>query len=427
MRSKRKIKGIVLLAALCATLCGCQGIELLDEIPKDFSWKQTSEEDCASAENENFSDGEGQRESGADSDGQGDSAPEQESLRLWEGADTYARSSLTETELLWYQDIERILGGLLEEQRLSEEGLAKGLGEEDIDGIFQCVMNDHPELFYVEGYSYTKYTRGDKVTSITFSGNYNADAETVDKKAQEITSAAERILAQIPPDASDYDKVKYVYDTLIRETDYVMDAPDNQNIYSVFVNHASVCQGYAKAAQYLLNRMGVECTLVLGTVETGEGHAWNLVRIDGSYYYMDPTWGDASYQMEEGAGEQSAMPEINYDYLNVTTEELLRTHTIGGDVPMPACVATEANYYVKEGALFEDYDAERLSDLFAAMQEEGREDITIKCADETCYEEMLKNLVDEQEIFTFLQDIGNRIAYARNDTQLSLTFWVTNE
>lgn len=427
MRSKSKIRATALSVLLCAGLCGCRGIELLDEIPKDFSWKQTSEEDSAFAEKERFSGGEEQQKGGADSDGQGDFAAGQESSRLWEGADTYARFSLTETEQIWYQDIGQILGGLMEEQRLSDEGLAAGLGEEDIDRIFQCVLNDHPELFYVEGYSYTKYTKGDRITSIAFSGNYSADAETVDKKEQEITSAAERILEQLPSDASDYDKVKYVYDTLIRETDYVMNAPDNQNIYSVFVNHASVCQGYAKAAQYLLNRMGVECTLVIGTVEAGEGHAWNLVKIDGSYYYMDSTWGDASYQLEEGAGEETLLPEINYDYLNVTTEELLRTHTIGGVVPMPACVATEANYYVHEGALFEDYDAEQLSELFDRMHREDREDITIKCADEPCYEEMLKNLVDEQEIFSFLQDAGSWIAYARNDTQRSLTFWVTNE
>ena len=82
------------------------------------------------------------------------------------------------------------------------------------------------------------------------------DRETAAKRLEEIDAAASRILSGISPDAGDYEKVKYVYDTLIRETDYELGAPDNQNIYSVFVNHVSVCQGYAKATQYLLNRLG---------------------------------------------------------------------------------------------------------------------------------------------------------------------------
>ncbi len=417
MKEKNRTMRWAWLPFLCLALSGCSGSELLEEIPRDIVAVPTemSVSEPTVTEMEEIS------------SSSSEEMPEEErDFFLWEGAGDYAYSCLSEAEQIWYHDIEKILGSHLEEQQLSEEGLTKGLDETSIDRVFQCVLNDHPELFYVEGYSYTKFTRNDVISSIEFSGTYNVNLETAREKEAQIQTAAERILSGISENASDYDKVKYVYDTLIRETDYQLDSADNQNIYSVFVNHASVCQGYAKATQYLLNRLGVECTLVLGNVDTGEGHAWNLVKVNGSYYYVDTTWGDASYQMEDASAAQPAMPEINYDYLNVTTEELLRTHTIGGCVPMPACVATEENYYVKEGALFESYDTEQMSALFAGAFAQGKEDVTVKCTDMTCYNEVMQALIEEQEIFKYLGNAGNSIAYAQNDKQLSLTFWVTN-
>ena len=286
-------------------------------------------------------------------------------------------------------------------------------------------------MFYVDGYSYTKYTRyghEDEIDSIEFSGRYSMERETAVLRRNQIQKAVGRILAGIDSDAEAYEKVKYVYDTLIRETDYQLDAPDNQNIYSVFVNNLSVCQGYAKATQYLLNRLGVECVLVLGTVNNGEGHAWNLVNVDGDYYYVDTTWGDASYQPEDdGASATFAKPDINYDYLNVTTAELVRTHTIGGEIPMPVCSATAANYYVREGALFTDYDKEQMAALFDRKLSEGMTDVTIKCSNFACYQKVIEALIDKQDIFYYLLGMGDTVAYTKNDTQLSLTFWVTNE
>ncbi|MDE6923856.1 MAG: hypothetical protein K2P59_01155 [Acetatifactor sp.] len=401
---------------LSAVFCSCAEGDLLEEVPKDYAIA------AAEAPKER-----GQRETTV-SDG---SPEEQEAVFsfLDERASVYAYNSLTDLERIWYRDMEEILGTFGAEKKLSRACLESGLGESDIDRIFQCVLNDHPELFYVEGYSYVKYTRGAKITSIVFSGSYTMDFDTAVERKAEIEAAADEILAQVDEDASDYDKVKYVYETLIRDTEYQLNAPDNQNIYSVFINHTSVCQGYAKATQYLLDRLGIDCSLVLGTVDTGEVHAWNLVKIDGSYYYVDTTWGDASYQVNGGGEETSdyCLPEINYDYLCVTTAELLRTHTLSDQLPMPVCDSTENNYYVREGALFMEYDREQMKELFRKAREQGRKDVTVKCTDIACYRELISALIDGQEIFDYLSESGGSVAYVQNDNQLSLTFWVTNE
>lgn len=400
----------------CLLLTGCSGMEVLEEIPGEFGlYRETKEQERESEISQSR-----------------ESVPvlgEQtaEATFLMDEAGKYGFRCLSAAEQIWYRDIEKLLGSFAESGELSPSGLEAGLDESRIDKIFQCVLVDHPELFFVEGYSYTKYSVGGEVTSIEFSGTYNVDRETAVKRSEEIAAQVQAILSGIDSAASEYDKVKYVYDTIIANTEYQADSADNQNIYSVFIHNLSVCQGYAKATQYLLNKLGVECTLVLGEVEPGEGHAWNLVKVDGSYYFVDTTWGDASYQTEDGENGGRDFATINYDYLNVTTRELLKTHTIGGEVPMPACVATDANYYVREGLLFTSYDRDRMSQLFQSRWDGGYGNVTVKCSDEECYSAVKKALIEDKEIFDYLQDRKDTVAFSTNDKQLSLTFWVTNE
>ncbi len=483
-----KKKRLCLLLLMMFILAGCGNGRLLDEIPRDFSvtgpgplWtgEDTGEEQDAGPAGEDGSVSEnkgepevkskaGEATGSEDENKPGEETPfenesgsgtepeteEEEEDFLYDGAFEYAAQGLSEAELIWYLDIKEALGNYRENVRLDKAALSAGCDEEDIDRIFQCVLNDHPELFFVEGYSYTRYTRGDRTTTVVFSGTYSMDRETAAGRRDEIEAAAGKILSGIDENADQYTKVKYVYDTIICQTDYDPSAPDNQNIYSVFVSGRSVCQGYAKATQYLLNRLDVDCTLVLGTVaESGytvpeqtkegvpeeaaaektevvrrEGHAWNLVRVDGEYYYVDTTWGDASYSRQDGGQtEDMGMPEINYDYLNVTTEELLKSHTIGDIIPMPLCSATEANYYVREGALFTSYDTGQMQTLFDSARLGGREDVTVKCADWECYTKMLTELVENHGIFRYMGEEDDTVAYARNDNQMSLTFWVTNQ
>ena len=70
------------------------------------------------------------------------------------------------------------------------------------------------------------------------------------------------MLADAPKEGSDYEKALYVFKKLIDEVDYVEDSADNQNIISVFLNHETICQGYAYATQYLLEKLGVRYSTV---------------------------------------------------------------------------------------------------------------------------------------------------------------------
>ena len=435
-RAKYFINFIILSTVLGCLLCGCTAADALDEVAKDMKVNVTSSDEEVRKEPE-AKESEEKEESRQtvsteiEQEGESQEVPatskedgESGESFLDRNAYEYARQYLNEAELLWYHDISNGLGVLGTEFELDSKGLEAGLTEEDIDKVFQCVLNDHPELFYVDGYSYMKYSRGNKLVSIKFSGTYTCDAETVRERAAQINRAADAVLSGISGETDQYTKVKYVYDMVIKNTEYDYNAPDNQNIYSVFVNKRSVCQGYAKSVQFLLNRLGIESTLVLGMVNTGEGHAWNLVKIDGSYYYLDATWGDASYNMDTNGGQGQSMPEINYDYLNVTTDELLKTHTIDNCVAMPACVSMDANYYCREGAYFTAYNPEQMKQLIDRAVSLGKSDITIKCADDSCYNNVIDQLIGQQKIFDFLGS-GNSIAYSQNDKQRSLTFWMT--
>ena len=336
-----------------------------------------------------------------------------------EQADCYAFGRLSEEEQEVYLEI---LEALLQ---FKENVKRSSCDKELISRVFQCVLNDHPEIFYVDGYSYTEYTLGSILKKITFTGSYRFSPEEVVEKQRQIDSYVNQCLTGMPENADEYEKVKYVYEYLIHHTDYDAAAKDSQNICSVFLEQKSVCQGYAKATQYLLNRAGVFATLVLGRVVGGEGHAWNLVRIDGEYYYVDTTWGDASYQAV-GGGDYPVekIPTINYDYLCVTTEQMEQTHTRENVVEMPECTSMDANFYVREGVYFTDFDEEKIEKIFTDSYERGDTYVTLKCEGPDIYRKMQETLIGEQGVFRYLDCPDKAVSYVENEKQYSLSFWL---
>lgn len=335
-------------------------------------------------------------------------------------ADAYAYNKLTKEGQNVYLEI---LFSLLE---FEENVELSSLDNSEVSHIFQCVLNDHPEIFYVSGYSYTQYTLADIPKKLTFTGTYSMDKEEVEKKQALIKNYVNQCLAGIPEGADEYEKVKYIYEYLIEHTEYDASVKDNQNICSVFTDGRSVCQGYAKATQYLLQQAGMCAELVLGRVSSGEGHAWNLVKIDGNWYYVDTTWGDASYRTESGEEvfPEQKVPAINYDYLCVTTDQIAATHIIDNVVELPQCTSMDANYYVREGLYFTEVDEEKLAGIFNDGYDKGSAYVTLKCASKEVYDEMYEKLINNQEIFNYLDCPEGIVSYTDSDEQYSMSFWL---
>ena len=414
-------KSLVIVLVMLLSFSGCGGIRDIFTVEEAIV-EDTAGEDLKSgtandgSDAEKPKDTEGDADEPAETDGQPDTKP------VTEG---YARSLLTPEQKLWYDDMAGALLRFDGTIRLSEEGIKAGLNEKNVDAIFQSVMNDHPELFYVEGYSYTNFTLGNDTVAVDFTGSYSmAGKEMVERKSQ-IEAAVEEILKGAPRDADDYVKIKYAYEYLIENTEYDIEALENQNIYSVFVGHYSVCQGYAKAFQYLMHRMGVECALIQGKViHTGEGHAWNLVKCNDLYYYVDPTWGDISYRIAE-CGEESTPDGISYDYLNITEEALSHTHMRTEPVTVPPCTATRDNFYVRENAFFDEYNREQFRELVDRMLADGGKCIALRCGNSDCFSDMKKILIEEQEIFEYIpKNLGLSLAYTVDEVQYSMTFFM---
>lgn len=292
-----------------------------------------------------------------------------------------------------------------------------------LEQVFSCVMNDHPELFYVEGYQYTEYTFGSTTTGITFSGTYSMTKEEAEQTKALIEQKFEECFRQAPVGGDEYDTVKYLYEWLINHTEYDKNVENNQNICSVFLQGRSVCQGYAKAMQYMLQKAQIQCLLVTGFTN-GERHGWNLVRVNDAYYYLDPTWGDASYA--SGAADGTAegfFPSINYDYFLVTTDEITRTHSFEKVVELPQCTEIRDNYFVREGLYFESCDEDQLALIFDSEAAHAAGYVTLKCGSSACYEQMVQNLIEAQKIFDYIGKQGSSIAYTSNEKQRTISFW----
>jgi len=124
---------------------------------------------------------------------------------------------------------------------------------------------------------------------------------------------------------SDVEKVRAVNDYIVANTAYTDQTNSSpHSAYTVLAEHGGVCQGYALLAHSMLQKLGIETKYIVGYVGQ-EGHAWNLVKLDGQWYHLDTTWNDPVPD-RKGA--------VRYQYFLVDDRTMAKDHTwIAKDYP----------------------------------------------------------------------------------------------
>ena len=177
----------------------------------------------------------------------------------------------------------------------------------EIKNVLMAVYNDHPELFWLNTIFTCKYDKNKICVELTLDFNMTEDERI--RSYRNFYNMTNSILSEVE-NLGTYERERRLHDILIQRIEYDGGADMNQSAYSALVEGKSVCAGYARAYQYLMQRLGIPCYYCTGYA--GEEHAWNIVALDDGYYNVDLTWDDT--------------PGGEYDYFNKTDEDYADTH-----------------------------------------------------------------------------------------------------
>lgn len=183
----------------------------------------------------------------------------------------------------------------------------------------------------------------------------SGDESGLSHKDAAILARCREIFAEhVTGDMTDFEKELVLHDALVDlgeydETVYGPDTPqgrpDNTNPYGMLVEGYGICLGYATSFQLLMDLAGVECITVVGASSgSTSDHAWNMVRLEGEWYCVDPTWNDP-------VGGEHVSPhqwdQIHHTYFNVTSDYMRWTDHQWDYASVPE---TAANRFYWNGA-----------------------------------------------------------------------------
>ncbi len=145
------------------------------------------------------------------------------------------------------------------------------------------------------------FVKNGNITTIDFA--YLVEKDRYDEYLEKWNSKIDEFLFGIKDNdsLSDVQKALLIHDRIITHCEYDYEnykahsVPDaSYTPYGVVIEGVAVCQGYAELYSYLMTLVDIESYLCSSKLLD---HVWNILFIDGEYYYVDVTWDDAVWDI----------------------------------------------------------------------------------------------------------------------------------
>lgn len=231
----------------------------------------------------------------------------------------------------------------------------------ELNDIYFRLRLDHPEIFWTSGFRYRYYPDSENVELMP-------DYLFKKNKIMEHQKAMEARVRKLAGQAEKLDekgKEFFIHDFICQNVRYdKLKKAYSHEIIGPLGQGVGVCEGIAKAVKILCDTLGIWCMIALSGSNPEKGikyrHAWNVVRLGGTYYHLDATF-DNTISKEHG---------IRYDYYNLSDGQIFRDHE-----PViwkvPVCDDGAHSYYREKKLTFTKYEDVRKRSAQAAKK--GRE------------------------------------------------------
>jgi transglutaminase-like putative cysteine protease len=410
---------MIILLLLSATGCGRRSMahRNRDEIRRDSSRERTEEttrrrrgrnsrEDTRDNSND---------DSSVDSYNESIDNSNVASTPSWGDADgyTYYYDLLSEGDKELYTEIYNAIVNY-------SDGIDINVSKDELDRCYNSVTRDHPELYYVNRYTYT-YDNANSSVMREFIPEPDYSEENVKSRQAEIDSVVESFMQSAPVNGSEYEKVKYIYEYVCDMATYDTSATSNQTVYDALVSRRCVCNGYATSVKYLCDKLGVKSIYVAGSGldenNRWQSHAWNMVNINNKWYAVDATWGDKKIE-----GDGIVFSDYMYDYLCANDDVVFVKHKNDDFITYPSCTSDDLDYYKSNGIYLSDISDESIRKVFREVQKDSGGYVILKCASESMVKELETKLIDESGIFDYINELSAK-SLTYDDMNLVVFYW----